>query len=351
MKKDITIGVDMGDRNHNVCILDGKGEILCRDTISNTNKGIRKFFRRVEPCLVALEAGTHSAWVSRLIEEFGHEVLVGNPRKLRAIWDSDDKCDERDAEMLARIARFDRHLLYPIQHRGQEAHSDLAVIKARDTLVRTRVTLVSHARGAVKATGNRISSCSVETFHNRLRDEMPEEIYPALEPVMNSIEELTIRIRHYDRLLEYLCSERYPETKRVRQISGVGPVTALAFILTIEKSDRFKKSRSVGAYLGLTPKRDQSGEVDKQLRITKAGNSYLRRLLVGCSQYILGNFGPDCDLKQFGQRLASQGNKKAKRRAAVAVARKLSVLMHHLWKSNETYEPFHLRAGKQSEAA
>ena len=351
MNTNITVGMDLGDKNHSVCVLDTRGEVKMRMTVTNTAKAMRQCFGKLEPCRVALEAGTHSGWVRRIREGLGHEVLVGNPRKLRVIWDSDEKDDDRDAEMLARIARFDPHLLYPIHHRSQEAHSDLAVIKARDMLVKARASLILHARGAVKSIGERISKCSVEAFHKRALEEIPDELYPALEPVVKSIEELTGRIRHYDRLLAQLCSDKYPETERLREISGVGPVTSLAFVLTLEQSSRFKKSRVVGAFLGLTPRRDKSGEIDKQLRITKAGNTYLRRLLVGCAHYILGPFGPDCDLRRFGLKLAARGGKNAKRRAVIAVARKLAVLMHHLWEYGEIYDPFHRNHLKEIKAA
>ncbi len=351
MEKRITVGMDMGDKNHVVCVLDADGEIQERLSVTNTAKAIEKYFGKLPACRIALEAGTHSGWISRILEGMGHEVLVGNPRKLRVIWDSDEKTDDRDAEMLARIARFDPHLLHPIHHRGQVAHTDLAVIKARDMLVKTRSILIGHARGTVKTFGQRISSCSAEAFHKRLLQEMPRELMPALEPVMKSIEDLTTRIRHYDRVLAKKCAEEYPETDGLRAISGVGPVTALAYVLTIEEASRFDKSRAVGPFLGLVPKRDKSGQIDKQLHITKAGDAYLRRLLVGSSQYILGAFGPDCDLRRFGLKLAARGGKNAKRRAVVAVARKLAVMMHHIWKSGDAYEPFHRQNRKKQKAA
>jgi transposase len=342
--------MDMGDKKHSICVLDMEGKVVERTEVANTSKVISTFFGGMAPCLVALEAGTHSGWVSRILEEKGHEVLVGNPRKLRAIWDSDKKNDERDAEMLARIARVDPQLLHPIHHRGAQAHSDLAVIKARDMLVKTRSTLISHVRGAVKTLGERISSCSAEAFHKRIRDEMPASLNPALEPLVKSIEELSIRIRHYDKQIAKL-SEKYPETEKLRAISGVGPVTSLAYVLTLEEEKRFKKSRDVGPFLGLTPKRDQSGQTDKQLRITKAGDAYMRRLLVGSAQYILGHFCADCDLRRFGLKLAERGGKNAKRRAVVAVARKLAVLMHRLWSSGVAYDPLYQQTRKQKKAA
>jgi transposase len=342
MKRSNTVGMDLGDRKHRMCVLDHQGEVIERNEVNNTAKAILKKFGKLEPCLVAIEAGTHSPWISRILEEIGHRVLVGNPRKLRVIWDSDDKCDDRDSEMLARIARFDPHLLYPIHHRGQEAQMDLAVIKARSALMKSRSALIAHCRGAVKSLGSRISKCSAESFHHRLRTEMPDELRAALCPLIELLADLTARIREFDRQIEMLSTDKYPETHRIRQIRGVGPVTALAFVLTLEDASRFKNSRSVGPYLGLVPKRDQSGDTDKQLGITKAGNEYLRTLLVNCAQYILGPFGEDCDLRRFGERLAVRGGKNAKKKAAVAVARKTAVLMHYLWKTGDEYKPLRL---------
>ena len=333
------MGLDMGDKSHTVCILDGPGQVVERDEVGNTGEALRKRFAKMKPCLVAMEAGTHSGWVSRILEELGHEVLVGNPRKLRMIWNSAQKNDVRDAEMLARIARFDPQLLHPIRHRGQEAQCDLAVIKSRDELVKVRTSLIAHVRGIVKSLGQRLPTCSPECFHLRANDAMPAELAPALEPVVKSIEELTVRIRHCDQVVEKLSQEKYPEAQALRAIPGVGPVTSLAYVLTLEDHGRFAKSRDVGPFLGMTPRRDQSGQTDKQLRITKAGNGYLRRLLVQCAQYILGHHGPECDLRRFGLKLAERGGKNAKRRAVVAVARKLGVLLHSLWKTGGTYEP------------
>ena len=351
MKNDITIGMDMGDKTHRTCVLNAKGEVTAKNSVTNTAKAIRKHFEKYKPCVIAIEAGTHSGWVSRLLEELGHKVLVGNPRKLRVIWDSDEKDDDRDAEMLGRIARFDPHLLHPIHHRGKEAHADLAVIKARDMLVKMRSSLVAHVRGSVKSAGERISKCSAASFHTRAIDEVPAELRDALTPVIKSIEDLTVRIRHYDKLIKQLSDKKYTETKVVGAIPGVGPITSLAFILTLEESSRFKKSREVGPFLGLTPKRDKSGQIDKQLGITKAGNAHLRRLLVGCAQYILGPFGPDCDLRQFGIKLAERGGKNAKKRAVVAVARKLAVMMHRLWAEHSEYDPFYKENRKRQKVA
>lgn len=338
------VGIDLGDRENEVCVLDRNGDIVRTTTIDNTAEGINAFFDRFDrprDVLVAVEAGSHSPWISELLENRGFQVLVGNPRKLRAIWGSSNKRDQRDAEMLARIARFDTRLLYPIEHRSRVAHTDLALLKSRDTLVQCRTKLINFLRGSCKTAGARLPSCSAESFPKAVMNHIPKELLPAALPCLHTILELTQKIRQMDRQIERLCKETYTETSVFRDIDGVGPLTSLGYVLTLEHPDRFKKSRDVGPYLGLTPKRDQSGETDKPLSISKEGNKYLRRLLVGSAHYILGPFGPDCHLRRYGLRIASRGGKVAKRRAVVAVARKLAVMMHHIWKNNTRYDPFY----------
>jgi len=265
----------------------------------------------------------------------GHEVLVANARKVRLIYQGDSKNDTLDARTLARLARVDWRLLCPIQHRGEQAQLDLAVIRARDAVVGTRTKLINHVRGMVKSFGGRISKCSADAFSSRALEEMPEQLRETLGSVVRTIGDLTRQIRRYDKQIHAMAEQRYPEVKILAQVSAVGVLTALAYVLVLEDPHRFKKSRSVGAYLGLRPRLKQSGQSDRQLRITKAGDKLLRRLLVGSAQYILGPFGPDCDLRRWGLGLASRGGKNAKKRAAVAVARKLSVLLHRLWVTGE----------------
>lgn len=339
MKKNTTVGMDLGDKTHEICVLDATGKVVVREPIGNTKASLGKFFKGYKGAVVVMEAGTHSPWISRELESLGCEVLVGNARKLRMIWKAKNKSDVRDAEMLARIARVDRTLLYQVHHRSAEAQADLAILKARDALVGTRADLVNHVRSTVKGTGHRINKCSTEAFARIAPESIPEGLRSALFPVIEVIEAMSAQIRIYDREIPVLIEQRHPQAKRLSQVPGVGPVTSLGFVLSLEEPDRFKKSRSVGAYLGLTARRDQSGETDKQLRITKAGDEYVRRLLVGCSHYILGAFGPECDLRRFGLKLAARGGKNAKRRAIVAVARKLAVLLHRLWATGAEYDP------------
>ena len=302
---------------------------------------------------IAIEAGTHSPWVSRLLEECGHEVLVANPRKLRLIYANKRKTDQIDAENLARLARLDPKLLYPLRHRGEGSQAHLAVIRSREALVSSRTQLVNHVRGAVKSFGHRLPKCPARSFHKRAAEHVPEALRLAIGPILEQIGSLTERIREYDRKLEAICQEHYPETALLRQVEGIGVLTALTFVLTVEDPHRFEKSRTVGAYLGLVPATEKSGERDPQKRISKEGDEMLRRLLVGSAHYILGPFGSDSDLRRHGEKIASRGAKNSKKRAVVAVARKLSVLLHSLWITAEVYEPLRntLRRQEQEEAA
>jgi transposase len=228
--------------------------------------------------------------------------------------------------------------LYPLRHRGQESQAHLAIIRSRQALVGCRTQLVNHVRGAVKSFGARLPKCPARSFHNRAPEHIPEALLSALGPILEQIGSLTERIRQYDRELQIVAKERYPETDLLRQVEGVGPLTALTFVLTLEDPHRFEKSRCVGAYLGLVPAQDQSGDRDPQKRISKEGDEMLRKLLVGSAHYILGPFGSDSDLRRHGQKIASRGGKNSKKRAVVAVARKLAVLLHSLWISGELYE-------------
>jgi transposase len=297
-------------------------------------------FDSMAPARVAIEASTHSPWVSRLLSELGHEVLVGNPRKLRMIYRNARKCDAHDAQMLARICRMDPALLCPIQHRGRQAQVDMTVLKSRNALVETRTRLVNHVRSLVKSVGERLPSCQAEAFHRKMGAFIPEDLKSALLPMLEILKKVTEKILAYDKAIAELSVQRYPECEVLQSIQGIGPITSLAYVLTIEDPTRFEKSRDVGAYLGLVPRLDQSGNMDPQLRITKTGCAYLRRLLVSAAQYILGPFAQDSKLRKWGLELCARGGKNGKKRAVVAVARKLCVLMHRLWMDGTFWEPF-----------
>ena len=339
MKKLITetIGCDLGDKQTEICILGPKGKIERPRPVKTTPKAMREFFTR-EPALVVIEIGTHSRWVSELLGELGHRVVVANPHRLKLISSSNSKRDVADAELLARLGRADQKLLSPIVHRSSGAQVDLAVAKTRDLLVRCRTKLVNQARGLVKSFGARLPKCDAEAFHRQARAHVPAALKTALDPIFRMLEALEKEIKAYNKTIERLA-RKYPDVEILSQPNGVGTLTALVYLLTIEDKTRFKKSRTAGAFIGLRPKQDQSGDTDKQLRITKAGDPMLRRLLVTSANYILGPFGRDSDLRRWGLAIAQRGGKNARRRAKVAVARKLAVLMHRLWTTGEAYEP------------
>jgi transposase len=337
-----TVGFDLGDRRSRLCVLGEGGEIE-EAQIETSREAIEEFLSGRSRCRVVMEAGSQSPWVSRLVTGLGHEAIVANPRKLHLITKSERKSDRLDALTLARLGRADVGLLHPVRHRREEVQTDLNVLRARDLLVRSRTRMINHVRSEVKAAGGRLRGISAEGFGKRALEQVPGHLRAALVPILTMIATLTRSIQEFDRRIEALCA-KYPATQRMREIAGVGPITSLAFVLTIDEPQRFGSSRMVGAYLGLVPRRDQSGTTERQLPISKSGDRMLRRLLVGCAQYILGPFGPDTSLRRFGLDLARRGAGNGKKRAVVAVARKLAVLLHRLWVSEEGYEP--LRAAR-----
>jgi transposase len=343
----LTIGVDLGDDFSQYCRLDVKGAVEEEGRVKMTEDALRKTFSRFPPSLLAMETGTHSPWVSRLMKECGHEVLVANSRKLRLIYQSTKKTDRVDAHSLAKVARLDPALLYPIEHRGRQAQADLSVIRARDTMVGARTMLINSVRGLLKSSGRRVRSCATDAFAQEAPESVPDDLKPAINPMLETIQTLSEKIAALDQTIEAVAKERYPEAARLRQVRGVGPLTSLTYILTLERWSRFKDGRAVGAYLGLTSRKSQSGGQDPEMHITKAGDATLRRLLVGSAQCILRGGSPDSDLRRWGLKLAERGGKNQKKRAVVAVARKLAALLHLLWKSEVDYEP--LRNAKRLE--
>ncbi len=337
----MTIGLDVGEKTSYYVMLNQRGKVVEEGRIGTTEKELEKHFAGRGRARIAIEVGSQSAWLSRLLSGWGHEVLVANPRKLRMIYLNRHKTDRVDAEYLARVARVDPHLLAPVRHRGAEAQRDLQLLRARANLVQARTQLINLVRGSLKQFGIGVGKCSAERFAVQVGKVLTEEWRVILGEVVETIEGLTQKIRSYDRKVEAWGAEKYGETQRLRQVKGVGAQTALAFVLTLEEAERFAENRSVGPYLGLCPRRDQSGEKDPELRISKEGDPYLRRLLIQCAHYILGPFGEDCELRRYGERIAAGGGKNARKRALVAVARKLSVLLLALWKSGQAYDPFY----------
>jgi len=334
----LTIGLDLGDAHSYYCVLGASGDVLKEDKVPTTEKSVHALFVTLQPCLVAMEVGTHSPWVSRLITACGHAVIVANARQVKLITESSHKNDKLDARALARLARIDPSLLKPIRHRSAEAQAHLAVIRARAVLVEARTKLINSARGLMKASGKRLSNCSAASVRPALLRDPDDVMAPAVRPLLVAAEVLSLQIKEYDRKIDGVA-KLYPAVSRLDQVTGVGTLTALTYVLTLEDPLRFTHSRDVGGYLGLTPRHRDSGQRVSQLRISKEGDCYLRVLLVQSAQYILGRFGPDTDLRRHGEHISARGGKNGKKRAVVAVARKLAVLLHRLWVTREPYQP------------
>jgi len=337
----LTIGLDLGDRSSWYCVLDEAGEIVLEQRVGTTPKAMREVFGAMPRSRIALETGMHSPWVSRLLSELGHEVIVAHARSVRLIGESRRKDDRLDARTLARLARIDPQLLCPVKHRSAKAQADLTVIRARAGLVRARTALVNTARGLAKSYGERLRGCNVRNMNPEKAEGLSPVLQAALEPLLAAIEAVSEQIREYNERIETLAQQSYPQVALLKQVKGVGTLIALTFLLTLEDPQRFRKSRDVGCYLGLQPGRRNSGQSQPQMHISKEGDPYLRTLLVQGAQHILGPFGIDCDPRRWGLKLAERGGKSGKKRAIIATARKLAVLLHHLWVSAEVYEPLH----------
>jgi transposase len=335
----LTIGLDLGDRSSWYCVLDEAGTVRLEQRLSTTPKAMREVFGGMARSRIALETGMHSPWVSRVLNELGHEVIVAHARNVRLIGESRRKDDRLDAQTLARLARVDPQLLCPVRHRSAEAQADLTVIRARAGLVRARTALVNTARGLAKSYGERLRGCNVRNMNPEKAEGLSPELQRALEPLLAGIELLSERIGEYNERIESLAQESYPQVALLKQVKGVGTLIALTFLLTLEDAHRFRKSRDVGCYLGLQPGRRNSGQSEPQMHISKEGDPYLRTLLVQGAHHILGPFGADSDLRRWGLKLAERGGRNGKKRAIIATARKLAVLLHRLWVSGEVYEP------------
>jgi transposase len=308
-----TIGVDLGDKLSHYAILNEEGEVIEEASFRNNAESIAKHFAKQPHARVAMEVGTQSAWIAREFKKLGHEVIVANSGELKWITSSDTKNDRNDAVKLARLARADRNLLAPVEHRTAEQQADLAVIRARDALVRTRTLLVNTARSLAKGFGLRLPSSITHTFGARALADLAAHLHLAMKGLLEHIDQLSLKIRDYD--------------QHVREVAAKYPVAG-----------QLAHSRDAGSFLGLRPQQKQSGERDPQLGISKSGDPYLRKLLVQCAHQLLGHWGKDSELRQWGLSKGTTGA--GKKRAVIAVARKLAVLLHRLWRTGESFKPF-----------
>jgi transposase len=337
------LGIDLGDKESTWCQVGSDNRVIKRGRVKTSRRELQHLLERLRPARVVIENGTHARWVKRVIDECGYDGIVANPRQLRYISQSNNKHDEGDAEKLARLGRLDPQLLHPIQLRTDEQQADLSVIRVRKQLVEARVALAHQARGIVKSTGARLPAGRARNWDawvERCTAAVRELGLGALEPLMATMTELNKQIAICDQRIDELAEEKYPETQNLRTMPAVGNLTALTFVLTLGNAERFSNSRDVGPYLGMRPRRFDSGEKQTQLRITKQGDTHLRMLMVQCAQHYLMPRAADNAVRRWGLNLCSRGGKNAKKRATIAVARKLAVIMHRMWVSGQQFRSF-----------
>ena len=338
----VVAGVDLGDKHSFVCLIDLDGKVVERKKLRTSLAAFERYFGEWAGMRVVLEAGCHSNWVYRLLQRLQHEPLMADTHRLALITPSLSKDDRTDAERLAELGLRRPEMLNPVQPPSLETQSDRTVLKAREALVEVRTKLINSVRGTLKSFGVRLPASSGAALASKAGPRLPHELRETLGPLLLVIQPATDEIRRYDKRILQLGEKKYPQTKRMRSARGVGPITSLAFVLHLDNNpQRLRRSRDAGARLGLRLKRRNSGERSPELSITKTGDPMLRRLLVQCAQYMLGPWGEDSTLRRWGLRLAARGGKSAKRKAVVAVARKLAVLLHVLWQRDVDFDPFY----------
>ncbi len=336
----LTIGLDLGDKFSEVCVLDPDQRVVSRGPVRTDPARLQALFSNFPGATAVLEVGSQSRWVQALGRRSGlGRVIAADPRQLQLITQSVKKSDRRDAYVLARAGQGLPELLNPVEHRSEEVHADLAVMRTRELLVDQRTRLVNRIRGLVKASGHRLSSCSATYFFRQARPQIPPQLKPACAPLFVLLEVIHEQLLEITRQAKKLVREKYPVVDFLMTVPSIGLRTALTFALTIEDPARIRGTRNIGAYLGVTPRKKESGDSSPQLGITKAGDTHVRRLLVLCAHHLLAR-GKDCRLKRWGLQLCERGGRNAKKRAVVAVARKLAVHMLAIWKTGEVYDPW-----------
>ena len=339
MSNYITIGMDLGNSKHTVCAIDVAGEVLWRNEVANTPEALKPFFEENAGATVAMETGLCCRWVSALAKSCGCDALVGNARKLAAIWQSKQKNDENDALLIAELARASRRLFHPVELRDDERHEMVQLIELREVAVSQRTQAVNSVRGLCKAHGVFIPKCDASCFHKVAADAIPDGMAWKFKPMLRHLKEVAATIKRYDAMLEEYAQKHFKEeVELLRTVPGVGPITSCAFVALIADPGRFGSARDAGAYFGLTPGQDKSGDKDAPKHITKTGSALMRHLLVTAANHILRASSPDTALKRHGERICARGGKVARRKAKTAVARKLAVVMLAMLKSGKAYD-------------
>lgn len=335
----ITIGLDLGNTFNKAVGLDAGGRVLFQEDLRNDPEAMEAFFNAHPGATVGMETGTHCRWIAALAAACGCEPVVGNARQLRLVFKSSRKNDWKDALKIAQICRADKSLFHPVTLRDDEHHRLYQLVRQRALLVGQRTQLVNAVRGFCKAGGVRLPKCDARSFASRAASLLPEGTRRDLKPLLDALAGLAAQIAAADAILEEYLDKHFPrESALLQTVPCVGPVTGAAFIALVPDPHRFRSAREAGPYFGLVPKQDQSGETDRPCEITREGNMLMRTMLVNVANLILRDAAPDTALKRFGLRLCGRGGGKvARRKAKVALARKLAVVMLAMLRSGEPF--------------
>lgn len=334
-----TIGVDVSDRTSKICVMAKDGvarRIVVETTCATTRAGFGEAFAKFDRSWpVVFETGTHCRWMDSHLRSLGFKTFVANPAKVKLITGSNCKSDRGDARKLARLALADVGLLNPVRLRGERHQQMLRFHEARQLLMGQRTALINQIRNFAKSSGFRLPDCSTERFHDLDRSSWTAEFEQTVWPMMDMVKAVNMKLAAYDSMIGRLAEE--PEFKaqveRAMEVYGVGVVGSTALVAAIGGDvSRFGRARDVAPYLGLVPKRSQSGESDPQLGMTKAGNGLVRKVLVECANVVMKANSRDTDLKLKGLRISTRGGGISRKKAKVAVARGLAVLMVALLK-------------------
>ena len=333
-----TIGLDLGNTFTKAVGLDARGNVVLREDLHNDAETLKAFFEAHPGATVGMETGTHCRWIAALAASCGCDAVIGNARKLRLISESSRKNDWNDAESIARLCRFDRKLFHPVTLRDGEHHRLYQLLRQRDALVSMRTALVNQLRGFAKAGGTMLPRRDARSFLS-LRDSMPPEFLRDFKPLLKALEDLARRIAAAEAILGQFVRRHFRKMdERLQTVPGVGPVASAAFIALVPDPGRFKSAREAGPYFGLVPKQDQSGDGHRPCRITHEGSPFMRKTLVNAANALLKKSARDTALKRFGERLSRRGQGKvARRKAKVALARKLAVTMLAMMRRGEDY--------------
>lgn len=352
MEYDTAIGIDVGDKNSKICVMTKAGgarRVVETTTIATTPDALRAYLAGKDPSWpVTFECGTHCRWMERTVRGTGRRAIVANPTRIRQITESNTKNDRNDARELARLTLADVELLHPVRLRGEPYHRMLQLLAARDGLIAVRTQLVNQMRGFAKTAGFRLGRCPAGRVHALDRAEWPADFEELTFPTRRLLETLGEQIAAYDAMIDRLAAtpDFRAMVERVGEIFGVGRIGAATLVAEIGGDPgRFARARDAGAYFGLVPAQDQSGETDRQRRTTKAGSGFARRILVELAQVVMKPNSRDTDLKLRGMRICARGGRVARRKAVVAVARGIAVAAVALLKRPDMpYVPLSERA-------